>query len=712
MKNFIALGLILIGGIALAQQLKDLTLDQAVLPYYNGLYPKYWRNLQWVKGGAQGAYSFINNDTLIVSRYTGKDEAVGGAMFTKKQVSVGMASELKRFPNIKWHNADEFRFQFKNKAYSFNLDKMNSSTILSLPSNFENVDFADGMKLAAYTIGNKLFIATAKDSMLAVTEHSDTNVVSGQAIHRFEFGISKGTFWSPDASALAFYEKDESNVANYPLLDITTTPGSLVNVKYPMAGQESEHGNVGIYSLITKKVVYLEKQGGDEDYVTNVTWGPEGNFIYVAELDRGQNHLHLNKFDAKSGKFIKTLFEEKGDKWVEPENGLFFLPNSSSEFIWLSERDGFMNLYQYNTDGKLIKQVTNFKWVVDDIVGFTKKEVLVSGTGPDPKQLHCYKVNLKNGKVTQLTKEPGSHSVNMNKAGTYLIDNFSSSTVAARTNVINVKKRKSTVLNKIEDPLVGYKIGQCEFVELSAEDGTKLHGRLIKPRDFDQNKKYPVLVYVYGGPHAQLVTDSWMGGASLWMHWLANKDYLVFTVDGRGSKHRGFEFESAIFRQLGQLEMKDQITGIDYLKTLDYVNKDRIAVHGWSFGGFMTISLMLNYPDQFTTGVSGGPVIDWKWYEVMYGERYMDTPNENPDGYKKTSLLQNVKNLQGDLLLIHGTSDDVVVMQHNLAFVKKCVSEGVQVDFFPYPMHRHNVRGKDRAHLMEKVLNYVIEHNK
>jgi len=450
-----------------------------------------------------------------------------------------------------------------------------------------------------------------------------------------------------------------------------------------------------------------------DHFLTNTTWGPEGKYIYLAEVNRDQNHMWLNQYDVATGKKVKTLFEEQNEKWVEPEHGLYFFPNNPKEFLWLSERDGFMNIYHYSTDGKLLGQLTNVKWVIDDILGFDSKgeNVVFEGTGEDPREQHAFKVNLKSKAIERLTKEPGVHHVQFNAKFDLIIDSYSSLSTPKQINIVPLNKGKEIELLSADNPLKEYKYGATEFVTLQSASSEKLYGRLIKPHDFDANKKYPVLVYVYGGPHAQLVTNDWLGGASMWMYWMAEQGYLVFTVDGRGSKHRGFQFESGIHRQLGTLEIEDQLTGVEYLKSLPYVDSKRMAVHGWSFGGFMTTSLMLRTPGTFTTGVAGGPVIDWKWYEIMYGERYMDQPQQNKDGYEKASLLNYVKNLEGDLLMIHGTVDDVVVMQHNLSFVQQCVKEGVQIDFFPYPMHPHNVRGKDRVHLMTKVLNYILEKN-
>jgi dipeptidyl-peptidase-4 len=405
------------------------------------------------------------------------------------------------------------------------------------------------------------------------------------------------------------------------------------------------------------------------------------------------------------------LFEETSKTWVEPEHPAFFPLEGSNNFVWVSEKNGYNNLYYYDFDGNLIQQLTDHKFVVKDIMEYKNKQVYYTTTGETPTQSHVYSVSLT-GKGKILTRANGSHSVQISDDGKFFHDNFSSHTVANNDWIIDVKGKIVSIKMESPDKLRNYIIGTAEISTIDAKDGTKLYTRLIKPSNFDPTKKYPVLVYVYGGPHAQLVTDSWLDGASLWMYWMAEQGYLVYTVDNRGSAERGVAFESQIHRQLGTVEMEDQMTGVDYLKSLPYVDASRLAVHGWSFGGFMTTSLMLRQPGTFNAGVAGGPVTDWKYYEIMYGERYMDTPDQNPKGYEKASLMTHAANLEGELLLIHGTVDPTVVMQHSLSLVNKFVDLGIQVDFFPYPMHEHNVRGKDRIHLMTKVLDYVIENNK
>ncbi len=693
----------------LAEKPKSLTLEDAVLGYYKGLYPKSLRNLQWVKNTAN--YCWVEGDTLFIKPVHSAKVAYFVTLADLKE----KVTTLKSFPYVQSIDDKELVFSTQTAVVSYNyIDKM--ATYTSFSEGAENQDFNPKTKNLAFTVENNLYISQNK-KVVAVTENKDKNIVSGQAIHRFEFGITKGTFWSPGGKRLAFYQKDETFVADYPLLNINTTPGSLESIKYPMAGQRSEHAKVGVYNLSNSELVYLKTGEPLDHFLTNLTWSPDEKYIYLAELNRDQNHMQLNQYDAVTGEKIQTLFEEKNEKWVEPEHGLYFLPDNPNVFLWLSEKDGFMNIYKYNLPDKNLEQITHLKWEVEDILGFDKRgtKVIFTGTGEDPREKHVFSVDLKTKQVQRITKESGQHRVLYNKENFSIIDRYSNletpGVTKIRTALAN-SRQPERVLLKSKNPLKEYKIGNTEFIKLKSKNGFDLYGRMIKPSNFDASKKYPVLVYVYGGPHAQLVTNSWLGGASLWMHWMAEQGYIIFTLDGRGSAHRGFAFESGIHRHLGKLEVEDQILGVEYLKKQPYVDANRMAVHGWSFGGFMTTSLMLKKPGTFTTGVAGGAVIDWKWYEVMYGERYMDTPQQNPEGYAEASLLDKVENLNGKLMLIHGTVDDVVVMQHSLALVQQCVKKGVQMDYFPYPMHKHNVRGRDRVHLMTKVLNYILENNK
>lgn len=700
-----------LGALVLASTLtaqNALTLEQSVMQQYRQFAPDRISLFQWIPGTDE--FTYMENYTVL-KKGSAKSSTIT-TLVTLEEVNKAIKGKLRWFSGFQWKNDYEFYIQDGAKNYLFNVNTKDAKLVTALPDDAENANYNYQAGHVAYTRENNLYIQAADGEKIKVTDNADKQIVSGQAIARSEFGIKGGIFWSPKNNLLAFYQKDESEVHDYPLLDNENYPGTLKSIKYPMAGQASEKSRVGIFDPVKKKSYYIVPRGDAHDYLTNVSWTPDGQFLLIAEVNRGQNHMHLNLYEAATRKFVRTLLEEKSDKWVEPEHPAFFPSTKSNNFVWVSEKDGFANLYYYNLKGELIKQLTNNSFVCTGIVQANEKgtEIFFESTGPSPLNHWLYKVDLK-GKQTLITKTPGTHRSVVSSSGNYVFDQFSSLTVQNIAQILKSDGKQVRQVLESEDKFADVQLGQTEMLTIKAVEGTKLYARMIKPHDFDSTKKYPVLVYVYGGPHAQLVTNSYLGGASLWMHWMANQGYLVFTVDNRGSANRGFAFESQIHRQLGTVEMEDQISGVDYLKSLSYVDSTRLAVHGWSFGGFMTTSLMLRNAGVFNVGVAGGPVTDWKYYEVMYGERYMDTPEENPEGYATASLLNHVENLQGDLLLIHGTIDDVVVMQHSFSLVQKFVEAGIQMDFFPYPMHLHNVRGKDRVHLMDKVLHYVIDHN-
>ncbi len=690
-------------------QKSTLTLKDAVLNQFRLYGPDRINSFNWIPG--TDAYSFLSKkaDTL----YTSKPSATSNSVvFTLADLNSAAKLKLSNLMGISWLNQQEVLVVDGANYIAYNQQTKKARVIQMLAEEAQNNLFHEKSEAIAYTIENNVFVQNKLGAKFQVTSHTDKNIVAGQSIARNEFGISGGLFWSTNGQYLAFYEKNESEVHDYPLLDISKTPGEAMLIKYPMAGQKSERPKVGVFSLATQKTVYISPKGASDDYLTNVVFTPDNKYVLIAELNRDQNHYYLNVYDVETGAFVKTLVEEKNEKWVEPEFPAYFPSEASNNFIWISEKDGFNNLYYYDFNGKLIKQLTANKFVVKEILTARKngKEIYFTATGENATNTLVYKVDLS-GKQQLVTPTEGTHSFAINDAGSYFMDSYSSNKIAQHVELYTSSNKKAKLLLNSTDKLGSVAIGNAEIGSIIGKDGSKLYTRLIKPSNFDPTKKYPVMVYVYGGPHAQMITNSWLDGANLWMYWMAEQGYLVFTLDGRGSANRGFAFESQIHRRLGDVEMEDQLSGVDYLKSLPYVDANRLAVHGWSFGGFMTTSLLLRHPDVFKVGVAGGPVTDWKYYEAMYGERYMDRPEQNVEGYKNASLLNHAANLKGDLLLIHGTIDDVVVMQHNYALVKKFVDLGIQMDFFPYPMHKHNVTGKDRVHLIEKVLTYIMEKN-
>lgn len=606
------------------------------------------------------------------------------------------------------------------------------------PTNF---DFCKENGYMAYTIGNDLYVAHEGDFSSMVNpkvtgnQQQEKDVVYGQAVHRNEFGIMKGTFWSPKGTYLAFYRMDQSMVTDYPQVNTTARIAELVPDKYPMAGMTSHKVTVGIYNVKDGKTIYLQAGDPTDRYFTNISWGPDEKSVFVIELNRDQNHAQLVQYDAVSGQKIGVLYEEKHARYVEPQHPLIFLPWDDSQFIYQTQRDGFNHLYLMDTKTKLTGEwktgkdsedqyceylktipLTEGNWLVQDVLGFntSRKEIIIASTEISPLQTNIFSLNVKNGKRTLIGMEDGTHQAKLSASGTYLIDYFTSNNVPREISILPTTGKKGTTLFTATDPLKeNYNLPEITVGTIKAADGeTDLYYRLIKPVNFDPNKKYPAIIYVYGGPHAQMIHNTRFYDARGWDLYMAQQGYVMLTVDNRGSDNRGIKFENCTFRHLGTEEMKDQVQGAKFLQSLPYVDADKIGVHGWSFGGFMTTNLMLTYPDIFKVGVAGGPVIDWQFYEVMYGERYMDTPQANPEGYKESNLRLKAGNLKGRLEVIIGGMDPTCVPQHSISFLRACIDAGTHPDFFIYPEDGHNMMGRDRVHLHEHITRYFLDHLK
>ena len=561
---------------------------------------------------------------------------------------------------------------------------------------------------------NNLFLLLPDGSSKQLTTDGTPTLVYGQSVHQNEFGIHGGLFWSPDGSRLAFYRMDQSMVTPYPLVHINTRKATEEKLYYPMAGMPSHHVTLGIYDVALGQTTYIKTGEPKEKYLTNISWAPDSKTVYIAEVNREQNHMDLKAYDPATGDYIKTLFSEHNDKYIEPQWPMRFIPGRDKEFVWQTRRDGYTHLYRYNVEGKLLGQITRGEWEITDFLGFADggKTIVYSSTQLSPIDRVIASVSIDGRKMRILTPQAGWHVGQLSSDGKYLLDTYESLKNPTENRLLSVATGKPiATLYQSKDPEAGFINPEITFGTIKAADGvTDLHYRLLKPTNFDPAKKYPTIVYVYNGPHAQLVQNRFHAGCLGWDLYMATKGFVIFTVDGRGSAHRGAAFEQVIHRHLGKNEMADQMKGVDFLKSLPYVDADRIGVAGWSYGGFMTTNLMLTYPDVFKVGSAGGAVTDWARYEIMYGERYMDSPQDNPEGYKETNLSLRAGNLKGRLLLIHGTIDPTVVWQHTQLFVEACVKAGTYPDYMIYPEHKHNVLGVDRVHLNYTMARYFMDH--
>ena len=583
-------------------------------------------------------------------------------------------------------------------------------------------EWSDMSRATAYVKDDNLYVTDGAGSTRQVTSDGSRDLVYGQSVHRNEFGIEGGLFWNPQGTRLAFYRMDQSMVTDYPLItvpelnDSTQVSATPAPEKYPMAGQTSHLVWVGVLNVATGDTVYLKAGDPTDRYFSNISWNPDGDIVYMMEGNRDQNVVDLVAYDAVTGNRIASIYHEAHPKYVEPQHPITFLPWDKEKFLLWSERDGYNHLYIYDTAGKLEKQLTSGNWVVMDLLGFDEQQraVIISANADSPIQQNLYRVDVTTGKMTRIDEGgKGWHNGNLSASGRYLIDNYQEPDVPRNIAIVDTRNNKQKRYFTAPDPWQGYTVPEyrCGSIK-AADDSTDLYYRMVMPVDFDPNKKYPTVVYVYGGPHAHNVDAGWHWRSRSWETYMAQRGYLLFILDNRGSENRGRDFEQATFRHLGQVEMQDQMRGVDFLRTLNYVDTARLGVHGWSFGGFMTISLMTNYPDVFKVGVAGGPVIDWKWYEVMYGERYMDTPQTNPEGYAQTSLINKAADLKGRLQIIIGLNDPTVVPQHAYSFFKACIAAGTQPDFFVYPGQGHNMRGHQSVHLHERITRYFDDYLK
>lgn len=671
------------------------------------LSPTSLQGLQWIPGSEQ--FTHVVGNRLV--RVNAPDLKIDTLDLLPK-INAGMVSAaipvLTALPGINWMNSNEFWFRSGTDIFTFSAKGVDRKNWL--PGSAESVDIHPKTFAAAYTMGNDLWVNLGGKELGAGKSEGD-GIVYGKSVHRDEFGISKGTFWSPSGRYLAFYRMDESMVTKYPIYVLDSMPAVARDIRYPFAGAKSHHVTVGIFDTKKGKTIYLKTGEPAEQYLTNISWTPDNESVLIAVLNRAQNHMWLNQYDASSGAFVKTIFEEQAEKWVEPEKPAVFVPGSDDQFLWQSERDGYNHLYLCSLKGDVVRQISKGSTPVTAFYGFDEKGEHCYFQMADVTGLnrYIYQANLRTAALTLLNEMEGTHHALVNSTGQWVLDVFSNSTTPRSIYVSRwADPAKRDLVFSAKNPLEGYAVGITRSRVLPSNNGVSLNTRMILPPDFDPNKRYPVIVNVYGGPHAQMVTNTWLTAGELWMHHMAQEGFIVFTLDGRGSANRGLEFESAIHRRIGEAEIEDQLTGIKYLINQSFVDPTRIGVYGWSYGGFMATSLMTRPESKgvFKCGVAGGPVIDWKMYEIMYTERYMDTPQENPEGYAKNSLFQYVDNLDGRLLLIHGTSDDVVLWQHSLRYIRECVRKGKQIDYFAYPEHLHNVLGKDRAHLFEKIERY------
>ena len=725
MRKFFTLILTMVAALTVhAQELKPLTLEDLNFggTNYHNMVPKTRYTTWW----GDELVHLDTEECFLVNKSTGKESQ----LFTLSELNQWSGMKLRHLYNLSFPESGKSLVWLNDGNERMLFDWKHKKAIwkgnISMAKGAQAQDFNSVSKALAYVKDNQLHVIDAHGNDHKLTTDGSREIVYGQSVHRNEFGITGGLFWNHDGTRLAFYRMDQSMVSDYPQVDIPELDWKPSNGqsrmakadpdKYPMAGETIHKVTVGVYDLATNKITYLAAGDPTDRYFSNISWAPDNKTLYMFELNRDQNNCRLMSYNTITGQPIAEIYHETDSKYVEPLHPITFIPWDNNKFILWSQKDGYMHLYLYNKEGKALRQLTKGKYVVLDLLGFdTKnKRIFIESNACSPIQKNLFAIDFASGKQTLLdVNGKGWHSGSLSKSGNYIVDNYQTPDIPRNIAIVNTTNGKSISYFKAANPWQGYTVPTYECGSIKAADGvTDLYYRMVKPLNFNPNKKYPTIVYVYGGPHAHNVDARWHYSSRGWETYMAEHGYLLFILDNRGSEHRGKEFEQVTFRHLGQEEMKDQMEGVKFLKSLPYVDAQRLGIHGWSFGGFMTINLMTTYPDVFKVGVAGGPVIDWKWYEAMYGERYMDTPEANPQGYAACSLLPKAKNLKGKLEIIIGLNDPVVVPQHAFSFLKACIAAGTQPDFFVYPGEPHNMRGHQSVHLHERISQYFFDYLK
>ncbi len=712
-KHIISAALaLLIGSTAMAQSKKAFSLEDLMWggTNYANIMPRYYGTAFWGERLLKLNVDDVRTLTDEKGRKT-KDAVLFTTDAVNAAIDTAAVGKVYSLLYASFPYAAQPQALLSTSKLRFLYDWKQKKVVWSMPNveGAQHAEFSATSKSLAYVKDWNLYVRTADGKDHQVSTDGTREVQYGMSVHRDEFGIHKGTFWSPKGDLLAFYRMDQSMVTDYPLVDISERVAALAPEKYPMAGMTSHKVTVGVFNPATGKTIYLQAGDPTDRYFTNIAWSPDEKTIYMFELPRTQDKAELVSYDAATGARKEVLYTETNARYVEPMNPIRFLPWDDTKFVMESRRDGWNHLYLFDTTGRQLKQLTKGEFEVIEMLGFNAKtkSIVYKSNQNNAIQHSHFSVNVATARVTALDNGEGTHYASLSPSGTFLCDRWSSPKKFREYDLVSTSAKAVTALHEDGDPWTDYNVPEITSGTIKAADGTTdLYYRMVKPVDFDPAKKYPTVVYVYGGPHAHNVEASWHYQSRPWEIYMAQRGYLLFIVDNRGSEYRGFNFESCTHRHLGDLEMADQMEGVKFLKSLPYVDADRIGVHGWSYGGYMTTNLMCSYPETFKVGVAGGPVIDWKYYEVMYGERYMDSPQENPEGYASSSLLPKAKNLKGRLQIIVGYNDPTCVLQHNLSFLRACEDAGTQPDYFVYPGDGHNMMGHDMVHLHERITRY------
>lgn len=570
----------------------------------------------------------------------------------------------------------------------------------------------DGSKVAFVREYNLYVLDIASGKEKAITEGGVKEVRYGLSdwVYDEELGLMKGFFWFPDNRRLAYLKFDTRPVPRIPMVDYMPHHKKLTLLEYPKPGDPLPLLELFAADVETGGSVRIETGLAEDVYLARVGFTPDGRSVWVQRLDRDKERVALLYGDPDTGK-TRLVKEEFSEAWISFSEPLEFLEDGG--FIWFSEQQGYRRMFRCDESGRTVNALTPESFGVEQLCGLDEagEVIYFTGSGENPAERHLFKARLDGTGTEKITTRPGTHRINMSDDCRTYIDTYSTLMKPPRMDVFRNDGSRLFVLDENNVPeLEEYRLGIPEFLEVTASDGVKLRALLLKPKDFDPGKQYPVICTTYGGPHAQTVRDSWGGEGWLWSHMLTQKGFLVFWLDHRGGADHGYKGASLMHRKLCTIEWQDQVEGIKFLRGLPYVAKDRVGIWGWSYGGTTAVTCLLKAPDFFQAAAAVAPVLDWRNYDAIYTEHFMDTPAENPDGFREADLTAFAGNLRGSLLLIHGLQDDNVLVQNTFQMAAILQEKGKSFRMMIYPKGGHGIGGaKERRHLFEMITDFFLE---
>jgi len=588
---------------------------------------------------------------------------------------------------------DALLFEGPNSLAWFDLKRQSGRVLVSGKEDLTDVKISPDGKYVSFVRDHNLWlVATTDGKERAFTTGGTEEIRKGELdwVYPEELDVYSAYWWAPDSSGIAYLEMDERKVTQFPLVDFASFSGEAELERYPVAGGNNPIVRVLVGSLSGGEPRVVDTGTNTDIYIPRVNWLPDSRHLAVQRLNREQTVLDLLLADAATGK-SSTLLTEKDQYWINISDDLRFFKDGK-RFLWSSERSGYRHLYLYDLDGKQLAQLTKGDWEVSHVQGVDEAKGIVYFTAAEksPLERHLYRVGLDGSGFARITKEDGYHSVNLSPSANLYVDTYSNANTPPRQDLYRTDGTKVATLNanKVEE-LAQYHLSPVEFFTIKSSDGVTLNCSMIKPPNFDPAKKYPVIVYTYGGPHPQVVEKAWMGGGFLWHQMMAQKGYIIFSLDNRGSGGRGHVFEEPIHYRFGAQELSDQRDGGEWLKRQSYVDPGRIGIHGWSYGGHMTLHAMFGAPEIFKVGFAGGPVTDWHFYDTIYTERYMGLLPQHEESYQESSPIKNAEKLKGKLLIAHGTGDDNVHYSNTLALIDDMIRDGKYVEVIAIPGRGH-----------------------